>query len=279
MNNDQLDLIIGTISGEQYALSEFRVKVMDFVIEAPEPKHTQIKRDGYNGFIDAGTTFGGRTMRGVFYFDGYDVYDYRLRRNLIYRIFDSAEPFYLTESHLPDRRWLVKVASKYEVEQRYKHGFFEVEFVSPSPYAESIGLPSDDFTFDGTWEFGMGIPFEDFSYEHTTRSFSIWNLGDVMVDTRNYVDYMAPLTIQYVGASNGLTITNRTTGDVWKYFGTSASGDVITLEGGRSRKNGVSIYGQTNRARMRLAPGENEFQITGASGEFRALFDFRFLYI
>ncbi|PAD35983.1 phage tail family protein [Terribacillus saccharophilus] len=274
-----LDLIIDTIRGERIALSETRTKVINFEIESPDPIHTQIERDGINGFLDAGTTFGGRTMRGVFYFDGYDVYDYRLRRNLIYRIFDSAEPFYLTESHLPDRRWLVKVASKYSVEQQYKHGFFEVEFVSPSPYAESIGLPSDDFTFDGLWEFGMGIPYDDFSYEHTTRSFSIWNLGDITVDSRNYIEYMQPLTIQYVGASSGLTMTNRTTGDMWRYNGTSATADVITLEGDRSRKNGTSIYGQTNRGRLRLDPGKNKFEITGTNGDFRILFDFRFLYI
>lgn len=276
---DQLDIFIETLGGAKYALSDFRIMVKDFVIDSPEPVNTQITRDGYNGFIDAGTTFAGRTMRADLYYSAYDEYDFMLRRNMVFRVFDSQEPFYLYESRLPDRRWLVKLASKYSVERQRIYGFFEVEFVSPSPYAESIGLPSDDFTFDGLWEFGMGIPFDDFSYEHTTRSFSIWNLGDVMVDSRSYNEYIAPLTIQYVGASSGLTITNRTTGDVWRYNGTSITGDVITLEGDRSRKNGTSIYGQTNRGRLRLKPGENEFVVSGTIGDFRVLFDFRFLFI
>ncbi|MGG1594912.1 phage tail family protein [Terribacillus saccharophilus] len=276
---DQLDIFIETLDGAKYALSDFRITVKDFVIDSPEPIHTQVTRDGYNGFIDAGTTFAGRTMRADLYYSAYDEYDFLLRRNMVFRVFDSQEPFYLYESRLPDRRWLVKLASKYSVERQRIYGFFQVEFVSPSPYAESIGLPSDDITFDGTWEFGMGIPLGDFSYDHSHGAFSIWNLGDVTIDSRNYTENLTPLTIQCIGSSNNLTITNRTTGDLWRYNGTTTESDVITIEGDRSRKNGVSIYGKTNRARLRLAPGENLINVSGTLGRFRTIWDFRFLYI
>ncbi|WP_406682584.1 hypothetical protein [Shouchella clausii] len=51
------------------------------------------------------------------------------------------------------------------------------------------------------------------------------------------------------------------------------------LDGVFARKNGDTIFGQTNRKVMTLAVGENEFQLAGTSGKFKIQFDFRFLYL
>jgi hypothetical protein len=88
-----------------------------------------------------------------------------------------------------------------------------------------------------------------------------------------------PLKITFTGASTNLTITNTTTGDIWQYTGTTQAGDTITLDGVRSLKNGVSVFGNTNRKLITIAPGWNNFTITGASGSFTISFDFRFYYV
>ena len=57
---------------------------------------------------------------------------------------------------------------------------------------------------------------------------------------------------------------NKTTGDVWQYMGTSNLNDEIVLEGIRSTKNGLSIFRDTNKRLITIAPGWNEFEIKGA---------------
>jgi hypothetical protein len=88
------------------------------------------------------------------------------------------------------------------------------------------------------------------------------------------------LKISFKGQSNGLTITNITTGDTWRYNGSTGPNDVVVLDGVRSTKNGISIFGHTNRKLITLAPKvKNRFSVMGAEGNFEISFDFRFIYI
>ncbi|MGR5971193.1 hypothetical protein ACT7CX_00300 [Bacillus cereus] len=88
-----------------------------------------------------------------------------------------------------------------------------------------------------------------------------------------------PLKIRYRGASKNLAIKNVTTGDVWSYTGESAIGNVIELNGVKSTKNGTSIFGNTNWGLIRIKPGWNDFILSGATGDFKIEFDFRFYYL
>jgi hypothetical protein len=101
--------------------------------------------------------------------------------------------------------------------------------------------------------------------------FTLYNAGDVKVDPRQH-----ELVIAYTGASTDLAIKNETTEEEWKYTGTSASGDTIRLDGVRSTKNNLSIFRDTNHKLISLAPGKNEFSLSGTSGNFEITFDFRF---
>jgi hypothetical protein len=101
--------------------------------------------------------------------------------------------------------------------------------------------------------------------------FTLYNAGDVTIDPRN-----SPLVITYLGASDGLTIRNVTTGDEWTYEGATVAGDVIQLDGVRSTKNSVSIFRDTNHRLITLEPGANDFELAGTDGSFEITFDFRF---
>lgn len=250
---------------------------LSFQVESTEPQTTTSVIPGADGVADRGTTYGPREMRASFLIRANDKYEYALMETEINRLFDTKEAFSIIDEDNPGRRWKnIKRSGKIEFERDgEKTGIVTIQMISFSPYAQSIGSLLDPYIFEnGLWQFGMNIPLVDFSYIHNTSQFSIWNLGDKLINPRHDM-----LQIFYKGASNNLKITNITTGDTWQYNGSSQAGDTITLDGVFSRKNGISIFGNTNRKLISLAPGENKFILAGVSGQFEIAFDFRFLYL
>lgn len=269
-------LLVQRENGIQYDLEKIGIHVLRFYPSSPEPKTQKSEVDGMDGYIDLGTTYAGRKLHAEVIIMPIDYEEYSLIRNEVFRIFDSRESFYIIHKPEPNKRWKVKYSSTFSIPHEMPRlGNFNIEFESPSAYAESIGSPLDPYTFESElWQFGMNIPMVDFAYKHNTRTFSIWNLGDKHINPRHDM-----LQIFYKGASNNLKITNTTTNEVWQYNGSSQSNDTIELDGVFSRKNGTSIFGDTNRKLISLAPGENKFHLTGTSGAFEIAFDFRFMYL
>lgn len=270
-------MLVEKLNGEIIDLNKAGIYTLRFIPEAPEPVTTTAEIPGVDGHIDLGTKYRGRLITVDIGIQAGDWYEFALLRNEIFRIFDSKEPFHLIDEVEPNKKWInCKYVSPFSIARRAKvQSEFTIQFRSTSAYSHSRGSLLDPFTFESElWQFGMNIPLEDFSYVHNTRAFSIWNLGDKEVNPRHDM-----LQIFYRGASNNLRITNITTGDTWQYFGTSQHGDTITLDGVFSRKNGVSIFAQTNRKLIRLAPGKNTFALSGAIDPFEISFDFRFLYL
>ncbi|MED3716029.1 phage tail family protein [Geobacillus thermodenitrificans] len=268
-------MIIERLNGTIIDTEQYGIKLLTHSISSPSPRVITEEIEGRDGYIELGTTFDGRKIRASFFMHAVDRHDFPLLRNEVFRIFSTKELFYF---HEPDqkRRWLVR-ANGFEIEKYPPRiGTFEIEFSSPSPYAESIGTTLDPFTFDAElWQIGQGLTGEDdMVYTHSASNFKIYNAGDVTIDPR-----VLPLKITFTGASTNLTITNKTTGDTWQYTGTTTANDTITLDGIRSLKNGLSIFGNTNRKLITIAPGWNNFTITGANGSFTISFDFRFYYI
>jgi hypothetical protein len=269
-------IYIETLNGTRYDLQAIGLKPIRFNIDSLSPLTTAEYVAGRDGYLDLGTTFDGRTMRGSFLLQSDDLYDYSLLLNEAFKLFDSRKHFYLIHKYQPKRRWKVKTATFITPERvNPETSILEVEFVSSSPYAESYGTTLDPFTFDGElWQVGQGVISEDLVYAHNTTSFSIYNGSDIDIDPREL-----PLKIKYQGASNNLTIKNTSTGDEWKFTGSSGTNDTILLDGVRSLKNSLTIFGQTNRKLITLKQGWNDFTLTGTSGSFLISFDFRFYNI
>ncbi|WP_044893576.1 phage tail family protein [Bacillus alveayuensis] len=267
-------MIIEKLDGTIIETEEYGIKLLTHSISSPSPRVVTEEIEGRDGYIEIDTTYDGRKIRASFFMYAFDKYDYPLLRNEVFRIFATKELFYFHEPN-QKRRWLVR-ASGFDIERfSPRGGTFEIEFSSPSPYAESVGTTLDPFTFDSElWQIGQGLEADDLQYVHNTPSFRVFNAGDIAIDPRE-----RPLKITFSGASTNLAITNVTTGDTWQYTGTTVDGDVIELDGIRSLKNGLSIFGNTNRQLITIAPGWNDFTITGASGYFEITFSFRFYYI
>ncbi|TXR62086.1 phage tail family protein [Bacillus sp. AY18-3] len=270
-----LGTTVQTLSGQKYVLEELGIMTRDFNPQSPSPVHNFETVENRHGTIDRGTVYGQRTINCSFYFKAVDMWDYALLRDEVFRIFDSREAFYIIDQRNPGKRWLVKYSSPYNIEQNWKYGFFEIDFITVKlPFAESIGTTMDPFDFDSDlWQLGQGLVAEDTMYVHNTTSFRIYNAGDVLIDPKSM-----PLKIKYKGKSNNLNIKNVTTGDLWSYTGsTTTERDVITLDGVKAYRNVLgSIFKNTNWGLITLKPGWNDFVITGATGDFKVEFDFRF---
>jgi hypothetical protein len=270
---------IVTKSGEEYDMSGyFGVLVRSLVISSPQPIIETEKGEGSHGQIRLGKTWGPRLITAQCSWFAVDGQDVALLRNELFRKLMTLQEFYIVIDAEPGKRWKVEVAAEWSPEKLGTYGEFALEFVSHSPFSESIAtsLTAKDFDQLGVWQVGQGlIEANDMQYRHTTSSFRIYNPGDATVDPRNM-----PLAITYRGASTNLEIRNVTTSDVWRYTGTTGSADRLAIAGTRSLKNDVvNVFRDTNRKLIRLAPGWNDIRLTGASGSYSAEFDFRFYYL
>lgn len=268
-------IYIENLNGIKHNLADYGLRPKYFVVESPSPKHYFEEIEGRDGLIDVGTSLDARRIKIGFTLSGADFYDYYLLQNKIFSLLSSKNIMYLSTAMEPKKRWKVKIDTVYEITKISQiKGEFEAQFVSLSPYAESIGTTLDPFTFVAEkWQVGQGLITDNLVYAHQNPTFRIFNAGDVEIDPRNF-----PLKIEYKGESTKLAIKNETTGDEWRYTGVSTSNDTITLDGIRSLKNGQSILRDTNKKLITLKKGWNDFALSGVSGSFLISFDFRFYY-
>ncbi|MEG7877477.1 phage tail family protein [Bacillus cereus group sp. Sample62] len=274
-------LTIAKSNGQEFFMSSNNdIKVLMFLPSSPIFNAQYEKIPGRHGDIDLpGGSFEAQdNIKSRIFFRSRDIYDFYLFRDEIFRLFASQEPFYITTNREPGKRWKVRVASRYEIEPKGNgsYGVFDITFKSASPFCESIGTTLDSFTFDSElWQIGQGLMAEDTKYIHNTTSFRIYNAGNVTIDPKSM-----GLKIKYKGKSNNLSIKNVTTGDLWSYAGvTTTERDVITLDGVKAYRNVLgSIFKNTNWGLITLNPGWNDFVLTGATGDFKIEFDFRFYY-
>ncbi len=108
----------------------------------------------------------------------------------------------------------------------------------------------------------------------TTQRFTLWNAGNVAVEPESM-----RLIIQanFVRSPKDFTIKNLTTGEIF-IMRRSANGNHLRLNGMVVSLGGLTnIFRDTNHQFISLAPGNNQFEITG--GAFAQIwFDFKFLY-
>ncbi|MEH7246458.1 phage tail family protein [Neobacillus niacini] len=266
-----MNTIIQRLDGTEYDLEELGIITRDFVVSSLAPRHYFEVIQGRHGAVDLGTEYDVRTINASFYQKAVDSEEYASKRHDAFRIFRSNEPFYVIESRNPNKRWLVKVATPFQPDQRQLYGFFDVEFTAINPFAESIFTTLDP-SANAAQITGLGS--RAVNYKHTTATFEILNDGDIEIDPR-----AVPFAITFTGASTNLKIKNLTTGDVWQYTGNSAGSDKVVLNGIRATKNGLSVFRDTNRKLITLAPGWNAFEVTGATSPFEISFDFRYYTI
>ena len=104
--------------------------------------------------------------------------------------------------------------------------------------------------------------------------FTVYNAGNVTIEPESMYLHIIANTVTTPG---GFTITNKTTGDEF-VFNEEINGQSILLRGMDVRVSSIyNRFRDTNRRFISLAPGDNEFEVSG--GTYNHIrFDFRYLY-
>lgn len=266
-------LLLQKQDGTEIDLELAGLFLIKLAISSLDPKHETESAEGSDGLIIVDTTLNGREIRAEFLLESNDLEQYFQVRKRVFSIFNGKSYFYLIDSEEPYKRWKVKMASKFTPERMGSAAFLEINFLSPSPYAESVVSTVNPELTDTLYQVETE---EAIQYVFDTPTFYVWNNGDILINPRyQWMD----MKITFEGASENLTIRNLSTGDQWAYTEASIESDVIILDGIKSSKNGLSIFGKTNRKLITLAPGRNDFEIVGATGPFLISFDFRFYFM
>jgi len=171
-------MIIEKLDGTIIETEQYGIKLLTHSISSPSVRVVTEELDGRDGYVEVDTTYDGRKIRASFFMHAADRQDFPLLRNEVFRIFSTKELFYFHEPN-QKRRWLVR-SNGFEIEKYPPRiGTFEIEFSSPSPYAESVGTTLDPFTFDAElWQIGQGLTeVDDLKYVHNTPSFRITTLA------------------------------------------------------------------------------------------------------
>ena len=107
---------------------------------------------------------------------------------------------------------------------------------------------------------GIPTPF-DIPNNIPNNKFSVWNAGNVTIEPENMYLY---ITLGLVTTDGLLKLTNKTTGETFE-FRKKVEGRNIYLDGMNIMEGtAINALRNTNRQRIKLVPGKNDFEIVGA---------------
>ena len=237
--------------------------------------------EGRNGVVDYGTNYTSRSVELSMWINSADTIDYRLLRNEIYALFDTANAFYIEETRVPTRVLKVAVDESF-IPDRINSNVASVEVTCrtlDSVFWESkyTTLELHDSGYSATAEkYGLvdNIDDEKVKYRFTESNFTVYNAGNVMVEPESM---MLNIIASAVQSDNNFTIRNKTTGEEVVLKRASA-GHAFRIHGMVISLGGITnIFRDTNRSFISLMPGDNQFEIL--NGTFKEInFEFKFLY-
>ena len=167
-----------------------------------------------------------------------------------------------------------------EIDDATLKSVFTVEFETTElPYFESIytSLEIHDSGYDATAEkYGLvdNIDDEKVQYRFTSNNFTVYNAGNVTVEPESM--YLRIIASE-VTSSNNFTIRNKTTGDEFVLKRESKGSHVRLIGMVISMGSITNVFRDTNRRFIRLAPGDNQFEVL--NGTFTEIsFEFKQYY-
>jgi len=270
-------MIIQLLNGKQMDIADYSLKRLFHYIPSVSLSHSVETVNGRDGGIFTDSQFTDRIITVEFLYESMDIYDYYLLRDEINALFSRKEAFYIIFKGEPYKRYLVKLNQAFQVKPNQHMESFEVQFTCVNIFAESI-VSTQELKKEwdvNQWAWNGQITWDDdLQYTYNSNSFSVNNLGNVVIDPRqNELEIIVKGTFP-----SNLSITNSTTGDIYSYNGSITSGDTLTIKGVQSFKNGSSVFKDTNKKLLTLAVGNNNFTISGGTVSSIS-FNFRFLYL
>lgn len=268
-----------TKEGQTINVDEFKgLNFTGLTTQAPQSITNYQSNKIRDGSVQNGPIlFGTRTVTADFYFDGEDVYDYKLACQDIWRLLFSRELITLRDSEMPGLKMEV-IAKPFDITRLNWHEMtFSVEFDIPSGYRQSL-VKSDELQFiydEELSQIGMNLPNgEDLHYRFKQTRFKVYNPSDVVVDP-----YWQKHELDIIIKGQGTpTITNLTNGYGVVLNRALTANDTLVWNGVRPLLNGTTCERATNHGHIQLEKGWNDISVTGLSN-IDITFSFPFLYL
>ena len=308
-----MDIEITRLDGRSFRLSDagININASDLVFSSIEWEHNLTTLQGTDGVYDDGSNARSRKARLPFYFDVNNHAEFPIKRNLLFGMLHSREPFYIRElrrasydsyefekpgqervepanyklQYANGMRLLVKVNNSYEVEQQLLRGRGEIEFISVKlPYFESVetssrlnatGLDPANIGESDSWSYGMGLQSDPatwvYSYSNVSQ-FNIYNPG-LPIDSFR-MDRRIVFTVNQYASELKLT---DATGTLFYILHSFKPGDKLVIDKNRVTVNGYNQLRHTNREFPKILSGQNTYKVQGVT-QYTVEFDFRFYY-
>ena len=258
------------------------VRPLDLLVSSIEKERKEQSIDGVPGVVDYGYNYKGREVKMNFMTEHYHgTFDHRLQRDEIYNLFDEYPFLYVSDDTVPSRVLKITVDGSFTPERYgYWYSTFEVDArITGLPFwrAKYTTQEIESSGYSGLVEkYGTadGLHVDYLKYTFTGTTFKVWNGGNVTVDPRN-MDLK--IRLYRLVTDGGFTMTNKTTGEVFKYTA-PRTGNTVDLNGVKALVGLASNrLRETNRKFISLVPGENEITISGGTVD-NIQFDFPFYY-
>lgn len=295
-----MDMQIIHKDGTSFTLNDYKINVTDFVVEGIEMKESFSEVEGLHGRYYDGSTYARRKIHVPCFFIAKNNVDYAVQRDMLYKLVQSTEPFYIREMRKPNRenykfkdtlasdyqavdengkpiydqyvdefvsakRYLVKLSNVITPSQKQFKGNVELEFETVElPFSESIGtsLQLEKKKLDGLFSTDMKINYVD--QEKHTYSFNNVKSG------RIFYYGSVPITQHNMYSVVSIIIGEKTKNFAWSLTDSNSMtiegvqlnpGDLIVYNGTMITKNGLPIVEYVNLEFPKFKPGFNQFQI------------------
>lgn len=259
-------IMVQRLNGDTYNLDDQGIRVISFDPPSPNYQYTYTQIQELKT-TRSDTQIQQTTIPLVVQIRAKDYYDYELMRQRMLGIFASYEDFYVINMRIPMIRWRVR-AQAFDIPRLANFYFTQAVTINldcAEGFAESVSTTDEEnfTTPDSKWGRGQGIPRDqDLTYHHQNEnSFDVWNLGHVPLNGDE-----RPVLLTFQGTvSSQLTITNKTTNQVFKLTRGLSSSDKLEIYGSKPLVNGVSAFQNCNHAYLDYAVGKNSMTISGAT--------------
>src|SRR5699024_203874 len=237
--------------------------------------------DGRSGVVDYGFNYTDRPVSLFLRIKAADAADFRLLRDEVFATFDVGSAFYVAEADVPSRVLKVVVDESY-IPDRLTEEYADFDIncrTLDSVFWESkyTTLELHDSGYSATVErYGLvdNIDDEKVQYRFTENNFTVYNAGNVTIEPESMYLHIVANTVRTPG---GFKIANITTGEEF-VFNAEVDGQSILIRGMDVRVSSIyNRFRDTNKRFISLAPGDNEFEVSG--GTFNHIrFDFKYFY-
>ncbi|PTH92948.1 phage tail protein [Staphylococcus xylosus] len=237
------------------------LKFLDFIEEDVEVKANTTEINGTDGVLSGPINFGPFNLVLNFSFKGLDTKDLRLYKQKIRDIVYRREPYYVWHSDAPGKKYAVYCDSNENDDLTNSFATFKITFVVVKGYSESL-KETDKFSLSsGEWQFEGGLLTDDeIKYKHDKTSFKIYNGSSDVINP--LLRHKFKLLIN-IDSPKGFKITNKTTGDVFKYKKAIRNNQTLTISGLHPFIDNKRVGIDTNWQWITLEKGFNEIEITG----------------